>query len=92
MLLNYLFIYGLFNDAVSSSGYMTSNGGMIDLKGYGRKRSWHNLRQAYYPDIGVVEVRKATKYLSQNSQSPGRDLNRDPPEYEVGVVTTRLRS
>jgi hypothetical protein len=27
--------------------------------------------------------------LSQNSQSPGRDLNPGPPKYEAGVLTRR---
>jgi hypothetical protein len=31
------------------------------------------------------------KYLSHDSRSPGRDLNLEPPEYEAGVLTTRLR-
>jgi hypothetical protein len=45
-----VFIYGLFNDAVSSSDYrpIASNETMINeimnWKGYGRKESWPNLR------------------------------------------------
>jgi hypothetical protein len=31
------------------------------------------------------------KTLSQNSRSPGRYLNPGPPEYEAGVLPTRLR-
>jgi hypothetical protein len=29
--------------------------------------------------------------LSQDSLSPGRDLNPEPPEYETGVLTTQPR-
>jgi hypothetical protein len=29
--------------------------------------------------------------LSEDSRFPGRDLNPIPPEYEVGVLTTRPR-
>jgi hypothetical protein len=52
-----------------------------------RKQSWPNLR--YCPGIGHKVLRKITKYLSQNSWSPGRDLNPGPLEYETGVLTTR---
>jgi hypothetical protein len=34
-------------------------------------------------------LRKTTKILSQDSRSPGRDLNAGPPEYEAEVLTTR---
>jgi hypothetical protein len=37
-------------------------------------------------------VRKTTEILSQDSRFPGRDLNPEPPEYETGAMTTRLRS
>jgi hypothetical protein len=36
-------------------------------------------------------LRKNTKNLSQDSRSPGRDLNPGFPEYEAGVLATRLR-
>jgi hypothetical protein len=58
-------------------------------KGCGRKRSWPNLR--YYPGICLEGLRKATKNFSQDSRSPGRDLNSGPPEYEAGMLTTRPR-
>jgi hypothetical protein len=32
---------------------------------------------------------KTTKILSQDSQSVGRDLNPEPPEYEARVLTIR---
>jgi hypothetical protein len=36
-------------------------------------------------------VRKCPKNLSQDIQSPGRDLNPVTPEYKAGVLTTRPR-
>jgi hypothetical protein len=36
-----------------------------------------------------VGLRKTTKYLSQDSRSPGRDLNPGPTEHEAGEVTAR---
>jgi hypothetical protein len=56
-------------------------------KEFWRKRSWHNLK--YYPGIRLEGRRKTTKTLSQDSWSPGRDLNPGPPEYEAGMLTTR---
>jgi hypothetical protein len=41
--------------------------------------------------ICLEGLRKTTKNLSQDSRSPGRDLNPGPPEYEAGVLTTRPR-
>jgi hypothetical protein len=52
-----------------------------------KKRSWPNLR--YYSGICLEGLRKTTKNLSQDSRSPGRDLDPGPPEYEAGVLTTR---
>jgi hypothetical protein len=34
---------------------------------------------------------KTTKSLSQDSWSPGRDLNPEPAEYEAGILTTGPR-
>jgi hypothetical protein len=59
-----------------------------EFEGSRRKRSWPNLK--YYPGICLEGTRKTTKSLSQDSQSPGPDLNPGPTEYE-GVLTTRLR-
>jgi hypothetical protein len=39
----------------------------------------------HYPGIHLKALRKITKNLSQDSRSPGRDLNQGPPEYEAGV-------
>jgi hypothetical protein len=56
----------------------------MNWKGCGRKRSWPNLR--YYPGI-CLGLRKTTKNLSQDSRTPGRDLNPGPPKYEARVQT-----
>jgi hypothetical protein len=85
-----LFMFGLFNDAVSSSDYIASNDRIMNWKVYGRKRSWPNLR--YYSGICLEELRKTTNTLSQGSRSLGRDLNSRPPEYKAGVLTTRTRT
>jgi hypothetical protein len=62
---------------------------MVCWEGFGRKRSCPNL--TYYPGICLKRMRKITKNLSQNSRSPGRDLNLGPPEYEAGVVRKRFK-
>jgi hypothetical protein len=59
-----------------------------EFEGYGRKRSYPNLR--YYPGILLDGLRKNMKN-SQDSRSLGRDLNRGPPAYEAGILTTRPR-
>jgi hypothetical protein len=41
--------------------------------------------------ICLEVLRKTTKTLSQNSRSPGRDLNAGPPEYKAEMLTTRIR-
>jgi hypothetical protein len=55
------------------------------------KRIWKEAIVAY-PGICLEGLRKSTKKLSQDSRSLGRDLNLSPPEYEAGVLTTRLRN
>jgi hypothetical protein len=55
----------------------------MNWKGCGRKRSWPNER--CYFGIFLEGLRKTKKNLSQDSWSPGRDLNPGPSEYEVGV-------
>jgi hypothetical protein len=47
--------------------------------GCGRKWSWPEFR--HYPGICLEELRKTTTNLSQDSWSPGRDLN-------VGLLNT----
>jgi hypothetical protein len=59
---------------------------MMNWKGYGRKRSWPNLR--CYPEICLEGLRNATKNLGQNSQSSVRDVNSGLAEYEAGMLTT----
>jgi hypothetical protein len=61
----------------------------MNWKGCGRKRSWPNLR--YYLTICLDGLRKTTKYLSQDGQSPGLVLNPGALEYETGMLTTRSR-
>jgi hypothetical protein len=51
--------------------------------------SWRNLR--YYPGVCLENLRKTMKNLSQDSRSPGQDLDPGPPKYEAGVLTTRPR-
>jgi hypothetical protein len=48
-----------------------------------------NLR--YNPGIRLEVMNKTTKNLSQDSRSPGRDINRVSSEYEVEVLTTLSR-
>jgi hypothetical protein len=62
---------------------------MMNCKGYGRKGSWLNSKD--YPGIRLEGLRKTTKTLNQYTQSPGRESNPKPPEYEIGVLTTRPR-
>jgi hypothetical protein len=53
------------------------------------KWSWPNLR--LYPGICPEILMKTTKPLSQISRSPSRDLNLEPPDYEVGVLLSQPR-
>jgi hypothetical protein len=57
-----------------------------NVEGRGR-----NLILRYNPGIRLEGLRETKKNLSQYSQSPDRDLNPAPPEYEAGVSTTRPR-
>jgi hypothetical protein len=58
-------------------------------KGYGRKWTWPNLR--YFPGVCMERMREITKNLSQDSRSPGEDLNPGPHKYEKGVVTVQTQ-
>jgi hypothetical protein len=60
----------------------------MNWKGYGRKRSWANLR--YHPDIWLKVLRKPTRNLNQCIRSADQDLNPGPHEYERGVPTILL--
>jgi hypothetical protein len=66
--------------------YIASNEGKISERWIGRKRSCTNLR--YYPSICHEGLRKATKNLSLDSRSLGRDFNPGLPEREAGVLIT----
>jgi hypothetical protein len=44
----------------------------------------------FYPSICMEELRKTAKKFSKDIRFPGRDLNRGLPEYEAGVLSTRL--
>jgi hypothetical protein len=61
----------------------------MNCKIFGCKRSYPYFR--YYPSICVEGLKKAMTSLSQDSRSPGRDWNSEPPEYEAGVLTTQPR-
>jgi hypothetical protein len=57
-----------------------------DLEENGRGLIWR-----YYPGISLEKLRKTTNNFSQYSRYPGRDLNKGPPEYEAGVLTSQPR-
>jgi hypothetical protein len=59
---------------------------MMNWKGFGKKGPLPNLR--HYPGICQEELREITKNY-EDIWSNGRDLNPEPPEYEVGLLTTR---
>jgi hypothetical protein len=50
---------------------------MINARGFGRKRSWPNLR--YYASIRLEALRKTTKQLNQHSWLSG-------PRFEPGTL------
>jgi hypothetical protein len=56
----------------------------------GRKRLWPNLR--YYARICLEGLRKTMKELSQDSPSPGQDLNSEDCEYEEVLIVRPRRS
>jgi hypothetical protein len=56
---------------------------VINWKGFVRKRSWHNCEVLSRHLPGMTEGNHEN--LSQDSRSPGRDLNPGCPEYE-GVL------
>jgi hypothetical protein len=61
----------------------------MNSNGRGKKLSWHNLK--YYPDTCLEGPRKTTRNVSQDTQSPGRNLNPGPPQNEAGFLTIQLR-
>jgi hypothetical protein len=62
---------------------------MVNWEGCGRKLSWSNLK--LHPRVFLKGLKKATKNLSQDSQTPGRDLKPGHPKHETGVLTTEPR-
>jgi hypothetical protein len=50
----------------------------MDGNGYGRKRSWLNLR--YHPSIWLEGLRKTTKYFSQDTGLRAEIWSRDLPD------------
>jgi hypothetical protein len=62
---------------------------MISCKQFRRKL--HSLTLRYYLSIRREGLRKNTKNLTEDSRSPGRDLNPGPSKNEAGVLTTRPR-
>jgi hypothetical protein len=58
----------------------------MNWKGFGRTRSWLNFKVlSRHSPRGKKEV---MKNLSQDSRSPGRDLNPTTAEYNAGALTT----
>jgi hypothetical protein len=55
----------------------------MNWEGFGR--SCCDLISRYYSSIRMEGLRKAAKTLSQDSRSPGRDLNPGPPEYKARI-------
>jgi hypothetical protein len=55
----------------------------MNWKGYGRKRSWFNLKLYHRIPLKNRKEKKATENLSQDNQAPGRDFKLRPPENEA---------
>jgi hypothetical protein len=85
--LSYIYIYSLFNDAVSSSRYTASNG-TVDSKLEKRGRG---LSQGIIPEFACREWRGSRKPSSKDSRFPSRYLNPESSECEAGVLATRPR-
>jgi hypothetical protein len=68
--------------------HLTRFDGLINWKGFGRKRSWPNLK---------ILSRNLTGGTEENDENPqdiwrlDRELNPGCPEYGAGVLATRLR-
>jgi hypothetical protein len=56
---------------------------MVNLEGFGRKKSWPNLRQSRRSTGGTE---KKHEILSRGRRSQGGVLKPGPPEYETGVL------
>jgi hypothetical protein len=78
MMIIYLFIFVLFKNSVSSSGYITSDDRTInELVRIWKNLSWPNFR--YCPGNFLEELRKTTTNLSQDRQSQAEIRIRDLP-------------
>jgi hypothetical protein len=66
----HVFIYGLFNDGVSSRDYVVSTG-RVAGKYCVRKRPWCNM--LYCPGICLAGLRKITRNPSQDSRFSDKD-------------------
>jgi hypothetical protein len=60
---------------------------MVNWNGCGRRRSWPNLR--YCVSIYLDGLMKTTNTFSQDSRSPGQDLNLGPLDYEARLLITQ---
>jgi hypothetical protein len=81
-----LFIVHLTTLSVDQTIQRRMIGWIMNWEEYRRKWSWLNWN--YCPGICLEGLRKNINNLSQNSRSPGIDLNPGPSEYE-GVLTTQ---
>jgi hypothetical protein len=58
-----------------------------------QKRMWKEAAMAYFKVLFLLcleGLRETTKSLSQESRSPDRDLNPEPPEYEARLSACRI--
>jgi hypothetical protein len=62
-----------------------------ELKRTRKEATVAKFKVVYNPGICLERLRKTTKNLS-GYQSPGRDFNPGPPEYEAEVLNTRTRN
>jgi hypothetical protein len=60
---------------------------MMNWKEFGRKRPWPNFKLLSWHSPRRTEENHEN--LNQDIQSPGRDMNPGPSEYEAVVLTTR---
>jgi hypothetical protein len=87
-----LFVCSTFNDAFSVTQTILysvewkDDKWMTNWKRCGRTRSWPN-----YPGICLKGLRKTTKVVSRDGQSPGWDFNPRNSECKAALLTTRLR-
>jgi hypothetical protein len=62
---------------------------MMNWKGFVRNRLWPNFKGLSRYSSGRTDENHEN--LNQDSQSPGRDFNPAPAEYEAGVLTSGPR-